>query len=344
MRVAGYEPLEPYLSAAAPWSCRHAACGEVVRVKASSVRSGYDPCPVCRAEGYRQRAAARRTDPAEATALMRAHGFEPLEPYPGSSVGWHCRCTTCGKESKPLYWCPYREGMPDVRHPRNRPGRAGEALRDHSPGVEHGQGRHRRLHRLQLPPPAARAPGVGAVPGRRLHDRRRPLRRRTGGTGPPARRQAVSVPHQGRHAERVERDLLHPPYHRRRGVGHGRGRDPPRTRRLRSPGRRPAPGRCPVRRRGRRRGDARSRVRAARALPGAHERDLALPVHHVRARGPAHLQRRTEGADAASAPPDHRTPSKPRTRCARPGSNHWRPTPAGPRTHGTAAVPAGTTS
>lgn len=103
MRTAGYEPLEPYLSAAAPWSCRHAACGEVVRVKASSIRSGYDPCPVCRAVGYKQRAAARRTDPAEAAALMRVHGFEPLEPYPGASVGWHCRCTTCGKESKPLY-------------------------------------------------------------------------------------------------------------------------------------------------------------------------------------------------------------------------------------------------
>ncbi|MFE5944770.1 hypothetical protein [Streptomyces sp. NPDC056480] len=31
---------------------RSAECGEVVRVKASSVRSGYDPCPACRAEGY----------------------------------------------------------------------------------------------------------------------------------------------------------------------------------------------------------------------------------------------------------------------------------------------------
>ncbi|MFB7448979.1 BTAD domain-containing putative transcriptional regulator [Streptomyces sp. NPDC056194] len=57
--------MEPYLSAAALWSCRHAACGGVVRVKASSVRSGYDPCPVCRAVGYKQRAAVRRTDPNE---------------------------------------------------------------------------------------------------------------------------------------------------------------------------------------------------------------------------------------------------------------------------------------
>ncbi|MCX4966172.1 hypothetical protein OHA98_15255 [Streptomyces sp. NBC_00654] len=103
MREAGYEPLEPNLLAGTPWNCRHAACGEVVRVKASSVRSGYDLCPLCRAVGNKQRGAARRIDPVEATALMRAHGFEPLEPYPGASVGWHCRCTTYGKESKPLY-------------------------------------------------------------------------------------------------------------------------------------------------------------------------------------------------------------------------------------------------
>ena len=103
MRAAGYEPLEPYDSASAPWHCRHMTCGEEVRVKASSVRQGYDPCPRCRAEGYRQRAAARRTNSDEAIALMLEHGFEPLEPYPGASVGWRCRCTTCGKESTPAY-------------------------------------------------------------------------------------------------------------------------------------------------------------------------------------------------------------------------------------------------
>ncbi|MEX0172139.1 hypothetical protein [Streptomyces sp. LMG1-1-1.1] len=103
MRTAGYEPLEGYVSASTPWSCRHSVCGEVVRVKASSVRSGYEPCLVCRAEGYKRRGAARRVDPDEAGALMRAHGFEPVEPYPGASVGWLCRCTVCGKESRPMY-------------------------------------------------------------------------------------------------------------------------------------------------------------------------------------------------------------------------------------------------
>ena len=34
---------------------------------------------------------------------MRAAGFEPLEPYPGSNQPWRCRCTRCGKESTPRY-------------------------------------------------------------------------------------------------------------------------------------------------------------------------------------------------------------------------------------------------
>ncbi|MFB7467079.1 hypothetical protein ACFCZ1_26890 [Streptomyces sp. NPDC056224] len=72
-------------------------------MKASSVRQGYDPCPICRAEGYKQRGAARRIDAEEACSLMRANGFEPLDPYPGASVAWRCRCTTCGKESRPMY-------------------------------------------------------------------------------------------------------------------------------------------------------------------------------------------------------------------------------------------------
>ncbi|WP_318212939.1 hypothetical protein [Streptomyces sp. SJL17-1] len=97
--------------------------GEVVRVKASSVRSGYDPCPICRAEGYKQRAAARRADAAEATALMRAHGFEPLEPYvpppgghevhlrlTGVRTGKGCRmCATHGIDLTGEVWAMVEE-------------------------------------------------------------------------------------------------------------------------------------------------------------------------------------------------------------------------------------------
>ncbi|WP_328787431.1 hypothetical protein [Streptomyces sp. NBC_00273] len=34
----------------------------------------------------------RRIDPDTAAAIMRAAGLEPLEPYPGSSAAWNCRC------------------------------------------------------------------------------------------------------------------------------------------------------------------------------------------------------------------------------------------------------------
>ncbi|MDT3396449.1 hypothetical protein RKE29_07305 [Streptomyces sp. B1866] len=42
----------------------------------------------------------RRTPPVtprEAAAELREAGFEPIEAYPGrASVGWSCRCLTCG--------------------------------------------------------------------------------------------------------------------------------------------------------------------------------------------------------------------------------------------------------
>jgi DNA-directed RNA polymerase subunit RPC12/RpoP len=37
----------------------------------------------------------------EAEAAMRAAGLEPLEPYPGFSTPWRCRCQKCGEEVAP---------------------------------------------------------------------------------------------------------------------------------------------------------------------------------------------------------------------------------------------------
>lgn len=34
---------------------------------------------------------------------MRKHGFEPLEPYPGSNFPWKCRCLKCNNGSTPRY-------------------------------------------------------------------------------------------------------------------------------------------------------------------------------------------------------------------------------------------------
>src|SRR5262249_40403806 len=39
----------------------------------------------------------------DAVAIMRAAGFEPLEPYPGSQNPWSCLCTRCNRSIKPRY-------------------------------------------------------------------------------------------------------------------------------------------------------------------------------------------------------------------------------------------------
>ena len=39
----------------------------------------------------------------EATAVMKARGLTPLEPYHGATDPWLCRCDTCGKESTPRF-------------------------------------------------------------------------------------------------------------------------------------------------------------------------------------------------------------------------------------------------
>ena len=38
-----------------------------------------------------------------AAVLMVEHGLEPLEPYPGASRPWRCRCLRCGAEVTPRY-------------------------------------------------------------------------------------------------------------------------------------------------------------------------------------------------------------------------------------------------
>ena len=44
----------------------------------------------------------RRLTETEAIAVMRAAGYEPLEPYPGAAAAlWRCRCTGCGNERTP---------------------------------------------------------------------------------------------------------------------------------------------------------------------------------------------------------------------------------------------------
>ena len=93
MRAAGLEPLEPYAGANAPWRCRCVRCGHEVTPARWTVSNG-SGCIYC---------AGRRVDPADAVAVMRSAGMEPLEPYNRAGAPWRCRCRKCRQEVAPSY-------------------------------------------------------------------------------------------------------------------------------------------------------------------------------------------------------------------------------------------------
>lgn len=99
MRAAGCIPLVPFPGAGAPWPCIHEPCGREIAPTYSNVRKRGRACRAC---GDTARGATRRGASADAAVeTMRAAGFEPLEPYPGSSRPWRCIHTRCGQERTP---------------------------------------------------------------------------------------------------------------------------------------------------------------------------------------------------------------------------------------------------
>jgi len=91
MRAADFEPLEPYRGVDAKWRSRCLQCSRESTPTLTNVRAG-KRCKYCN---------GREVDPGEAVAEMRAAGFEPLVPYPGTNEPWKCRCTVCGFEPTP---------------------------------------------------------------------------------------------------------------------------------------------------------------------------------------------------------------------------------------------------
>jgi hypothetical protein len=94
MRAAGLEPLEPFIAVNRRWRSRCDGCGNEVSPTLSKVRARGRVCRYC---------SGKHVDPAAAGDVMRAHGYEPLEPYPGSLKPWLCRCATCSRERTPTY-------------------------------------------------------------------------------------------------------------------------------------------------------------------------------------------------------------------------------------------------
>lgn len=99
MRAAGCIPLVAYPGSAALWSCIHESCGRTITPTYGNVRQGKGVCKAC---SVMERGAKRRAGLAEAAVLqMRAAGFEPLEPYPGTDKPWRSRHVVCGEERTP---------------------------------------------------------------------------------------------------------------------------------------------------------------------------------------------------------------------------------------------------
>ena len=94
MRAAGYEPLEPYVNSQTHWKSTHLVCGREVAPTYGQIRGGNGGCKHC---------AGLYVDPVEAVEVMRAAGYEPLEPYVNSGHKWLCRCLSCGRETTPTY-------------------------------------------------------------------------------------------------------------------------------------------------------------------------------------------------------------------------------------------------
>ncbi|WIB34425.1 hypothetical protein [Curtobacterium sp. MCSS17_005] len=99
LRDAGCTPLEPYPGNATPWRCVHEPCGREIAPTYANIRRRGSACKHCAADA---RGAKRRAGLADAAvAEMRAAGFEPLEPYPGTAKPWRCRHELCGHERTP---------------------------------------------------------------------------------------------------------------------------------------------------------------------------------------------------------------------------------------------------
>lgn len=100
MRSRGLDPLEAYPGAVLPWRVRCISCGNEFHAKWSKVHGRGDGCKVC---GNKRRSEARRISPEDASAFVRAQGYEPLEPYTGSKVKWRMLHVACGREVTPKY-------------------------------------------------------------------------------------------------------------------------------------------------------------------------------------------------------------------------------------------------
>ena len=89
----GFTALEPYPGMGNPWNTECHRCGSQSPRRMANIKTGHG-CMKCAYE-------ASRVPEELAVNAMRTNGWEPVEPYPGSSAPWKCRCKKCGFEQYP---------------------------------------------------------------------------------------------------------------------------------------------------------------------------------------------------------------------------------------------------
>ncbi|MEI6039196.1 MAG: GIY-YIG nuclease family protein [Actinomycetes bacterium] len=100
MTEYGYKPLVEYPGSNTPWKAIHVQCGELVSPRFTALQTGRGGCMKC---GFKSNQAKQLGDPEKARELMLNAKLEPLEPYPGASRPWKCKCLKCGREVLPYY-------------------------------------------------------------------------------------------------------------------------------------------------------------------------------------------------------------------------------------------------
>ena len=94
MATAGFEVLEPYVSAKHPWKVRCQKCKMEMTKQFTHVKSENKGCKYCSGNYLNEEQIYR---------IMLNSQLEPLEPYVNAQTPWKCKCLKCGKTVKPRF-------------------------------------------------------------------------------------------------------------------------------------------------------------------------------------------------------------------------------------------------
>lgn len=94
MEVAGFDVLEPYVSAKHPWKVRCRVCKMEMTKQFTHVKSENKGCKYCSGNYLNEE---------QIYTIMLNAQLRPLEPYTNAQKPWKCECLKCGRTVKPRF-------------------------------------------------------------------------------------------------------------------------------------------------------------------------------------------------------------------------------------------------